>query len=181
MRLVLAPAVSPLRLLLVLSCTLFTTSTDAILVAPSSQCAVQCGNVLSSTSIVDLVCGDSSYTGSAVGQTFQNCIACELNSTYVDPTTKQSDLQWLLCAYLFLSYHGGSVIELVLTFKPNKTTFALQLHGASMAIQIILVPRAIHVLLRLRAGPIEITLSMVLCRPPMQPDIATALHGGLTC
>lgn len=79
-------------------------SSYAILVAPSSQCAVQCGNVLSSTSGSDVTCSDSAYAGTVAGQTFQNCIACELNSTYVDPTNKQSDLQWLLCAYLFLFY-----------------------------------------------------------------------------
>ncbi len=93
MRFVVAPA-APLLL-----CALLTASTHAILVAPSSQCAVQCGNVLSSTSGSDLTCSDSGYAGSVTGQTFENCIACELNSTYVDPVTKQTDLQWLLCAY----------------------------------------------------------------------------------
>lgn len=72
-------------------------SVEAILVAPSSPCAVQCGNVQSSTTGSDLVCGDSSYAASATGQTLENCIACELNSTYQDPNTKQTDLQWLLC------------------------------------------------------------------------------------
>jgi hypothetical protein len=87
---------------------LFTASTNAIVVAPSSQCAVQCGNVLSSTSGSDLTCSDSVYATTTAGQTFQNCIACELNSTYVDPTTKESDLQALLCAYLFPSYYTAN-------------------------------------------------------------------------
>lgn len=90
MRLLVAPTAA------LLLCAFLAASSHALLVAPSSQCAVQCGNVLSSTSGSDLTCTDSAYAGSVTGQTFQSCIACELNSTYVDPTTKQSDLQWLL-------------------------------------------------------------------------------------
>jgi hypothetical protein len=96
MRFLFAPA-APLLL-----CALLTASACAILVAPSSQCAVQCGNVLTSTSGSDLTCSDSVYASSVVGQTFESCITCELNSTYVDPVTKLSDLQALLCVYLFL-------------------------------------------------------------------------------
>lgn len=95
MRLLVAPA-APFLL-----CALLTASAHAILVAPSSQCAVQCGNVLTSTSGSDLTCSDSAYASSVAGQNFEACIACELNSTYVDPTTQLSDLQALLCMYLF--------------------------------------------------------------------------------
>jgi hypothetical protein len=105
MQLLVAPA-APLLL-----CALFTTSAHAILVAPSSQCAVQCGNVLTSTTGSDLTCSDSAYASTVAGQTFESCIACELNSTYVDPTTKQSDLQWLLCMGLFLSHRGEDWIR----------------------------------------------------------------------
>jgi len=92
--------VAPVALLLL--CALLTAPAHAILVAPSSQCAVQCGNVLTSTSGSDLTCSDSAYASSVTGQTFENCLTCELNSTYVDPVTKLSDLQALLCMYLFL-------------------------------------------------------------------------------
>ena len=68
----------------------------AVGVAPSSPCAVQCGNDLSSTSGADLVCGDASY-GSQAGQTFEACVGCELDSAYVDAATGESDLHWLLC------------------------------------------------------------------------------------
>jgi hypothetical protein len=57
---------------------------------------VQCGNVLSSTSGNDLVCSDGGYN-TVTGQTFQNCINCEISSTFVDSTSQESDLQWLLC------------------------------------------------------------------------------------
>jgi hypothetical protein len=68
---------------------------QALLVAPSSpQCAVLCGNELSSTSGQEITCGDSDYSSSTYGATFESCVACELSSTYVDPVTQQSDLQW---------------------------------------------------------------------------------------
>src|SRR5271156_5291076 len=95
MRLLVAPA-APLLLRALLA-----TSAHALLVAPSSQCAVQCGNFLSSTSGSDITCSDSAYANTVAGSTFESCIACELNSTYVDPVTKQSDLASLLCASLF--------------------------------------------------------------------------------
>lgn len=73
-------------------------STGAALEALSnSPCAVQCGNVLGGTSGNDIVCPDSSYTGTLAGTTFSSCITCQLGSKYVDPVTKQTDLQWGLC------------------------------------------------------------------------------------
>jgi hypothetical protein len=71
----------------------------ALLVAPNSNCAVQCGNVQNSVSGDQLTCDDSDYKSSIGGPTFQACIACELNSTYEDAATKQTDLQWLLCRF----------------------------------------------------------------------------------
>src|SRR5256885_2114140 len=92
--------------------TIFTTPGYAILVAPSFACAVQCGNVLTATTGSDMACGDSSYAASLTGQTLQNCITCELNSTYQDPTTQQTDLQWLLCKLSCSSFpeNGSSVL-----------------------------------------------------------------------
>jgi len=75
--------------------TLFLSTATALLVVPGSNCAIQCGNVPQSNSAGDITCGDSSFS-SVAGQTFQNCISCEMNSTYVDYTSKQTDLQWLL-------------------------------------------------------------------------------------
>ncbi|KFZ01429.1 hypothetical protein V501_10005 [Pseudogymnoascus sp. VKM F-4519 (FW-2642)] len=59
--------------------------TSAILVAPNSDCAISCGNVLDATTTPDIACGDNKF-GSGVGQTFKACVECELKSTYVDPT-----------------------------------------------------------------------------------------------
>ena len=63
----------------------------------NSPCAVQCGNVLSSTSGGDIVCQDGDFASTTAGQTFQSCISCQLGSNYVDPVSRQTDLQWALC------------------------------------------------------------------------------------
>ena len=75
---------------------IFLPSITALEALTDSPCAAQCGNSLGGTTGADLVCQDSNY-GSAAGIVFQNCISCQISSTYVDPITKQTDLQWALC------------------------------------------------------------------------------------
>ncbi|KFY39458.1 hypothetical protein V495_05936 [Pseudogymnoascus sp. VKM F-4514 (FW-929)] len=58
---------------------------SAVLVAPTSDCAISCGNVLDATTNPDIACGDKNF-GSGAGQTFKKCVQCELESTFVDPT-----------------------------------------------------------------------------------------------
>ncbi|KAG0648361.1 hypothetical protein D0Z07_5587 [Hyphodiscus hymeniophilus] len=82
--------VSPSLVLL----TSFASTATALQALSSSPCAVQCGNDLGGTSPSDIVCPDSSYASVPAGQTFSTCITCQLGSTYVDPVTKQTDLQW---------------------------------------------------------------------------------------
>lgn len=72
--------------------TALASSSIALQVLPNSPCAVQCGNDLGGTSGADIACLDTSY-GITPGQTFQTCVGCQLSSTYVDPTTQQTDLQ----------------------------------------------------------------------------------------
>lgn len=67
----------------------------AVLVAPDSDCAISCGNVLDATTPADVACGDKKF-GSGAGQTFKACVECELKSTYVDPTGL-SDLTAVIC------------------------------------------------------------------------------------
>jgi hypothetical protein len=68
-----------------------------LLVTPSSpQCASLCGNSLSSTQGDEITCQDAAYASALYGPTFEACVACELSSTYVDPVSKASDLQWAL-------------------------------------------------------------------------------------
>jgi len=84
-----------LALFLFLALSLLPAPASALLAPPSSQCAVRCGNVLQSTSKEDLACGDSAF-GSQPGATFQSCIECQLNSTFVE-SGGISDLQALIC------------------------------------------------------------------------------------
>jgi hypothetical protein len=80
--------------------TTFTSTGIALDALSNSPCAVQCGNVLGSTSGSDIVCNNGDYTSTAAGITFQSCVTCQLGSTYVDPVSKQSDLQLGLCEYI---------------------------------------------------------------------------------
>lgn len=66
----------------------------AILVAPGSPCAANCGNVLDSTSPDDVVCPQKSFSG-ATGQLFQGCVQCEMQSAY--HKNNDSDVQSMLC------------------------------------------------------------------------------------
>jgi len=68
---------------------------DGLQALVSSPCAVSCGNILGSTSGDELTCFDDSY-GTTKGLVFQNCISCLVSSKYVDPISKQTDLQWAL-------------------------------------------------------------------------------------
>jgi hypothetical protein len=91
--------------------TSFVSTSTALESLVNSPCAIQCGNVLGSTSGNDIVCPDSSYTSTLAGQTFSSCITCQLGSKYQDPVTKQTDLQWGLCAFapfVFMQLFGYS-------------------------------------------------------------------------
>jgi hypothetical protein len=84
--------------------TLFASTGTALEALTDSPCGVQCGNDLGGTSGNDIVCPDSSYTSTLAGQTFSSCITCQLSSKYVDPITKQTDLQWGLCTSIPFIY-----------------------------------------------------------------------------
>lgn len=68
----------------------------ALLVAPNSPCADQCGNVLTYDSGTDMTCSEEAYSTTTAGMVFENCINCQLNSRYAEQN--QTDLQWMLCA-----------------------------------------------------------------------------------
>ncbi|KAH9205784.1 hypothetical protein DL95DRAFT_528666 [Leptodontidium sp. 2 PMI_412] len=76
--------------------TSFAPSTIALKASTSSPCAAQCGNELGSTTGSDIVCTNADFKSLAAGVVFQTCISCQLDSQYVDPVTKQSDLHWAI-------------------------------------------------------------------------------------
>ncbi|KAG9235295.1 hypothetical protein BJ875DRAFT_374536 [Amylocarpus encephaloides] len=71
---------------------IFTTSVTAIQALTSSPCASECGNVLGSTTGADIECLDAKFTISP-GSIFKSCVSCQLRSQFIDPATKQTDLQ----------------------------------------------------------------------------------------
>ncbi|KAL2068250.1 hypothetical protein VTL71DRAFT_16348 [Oculimacula yallundae] len=74
--------------------TSFAAPTTALIASTSSPCAAQCGNSLSSTIGSDIVCTNADFNSTAAGSVYQNCVSCQIASTYVDPITRQSDLHW---------------------------------------------------------------------------------------
>jgi hypothetical protein len=75
---------------------------EAIVVAPSSPCSVNCGNVLDATTPADVVCKPDEYTGgydNGAGTVFQGCVQCELSSGYATDSN-YTDNMAALCMYL---------------------------------------------------------------------------------
>ncbi|KXJ93366.1 hypothetical protein Micbo1qcDRAFT_203446 [Microdochium bolleyi] len=70
-------------------------SASAILVTSGSNCAAQCGNVLSSTPADDVACTDLALTSTNTGTVWRNCLSCQIASNYVNTGVKPvtSDLQ----------------------------------------------------------------------------------------
>lgn len=75
-------------------------------VTPNSACAELCMDDpttdisdpnSSSTNGSDIVCTDSAYTSTSVGQKFNSCISCLQNSTA--NATSENDQEWFLCKY----------------------------------------------------------------------------------
>ena len=64
-----------------------------------SPCAEQCsklGGSSSNTTVSEIVCLDSQYNQTK-GRDFEDCIKCELESTYVDRLSGETDVNWGLC------------------------------------------------------------------------------------
>lgn len=63
-----------------------------------SPCADKCSKLGSSsnTTASEIACLDSQYNQTK-GQDFEDCITCELESTYVDRPSGETDVNWGLC------------------------------------------------------------------------------------
>lgn len=67
--------------------------------APGSPCAGQCHKTSTNTTSAEIVCLDKQYHNTQKGVNFRECVACELNSTYSDPDSGESDVNWGLCTW----------------------------------------------------------------------------------
>jgi hypothetical protein len=87
------------------------TSVCGIQVSPNSPCASVCTNDPSdptafSTSGSEIVCKNSDYTFTPVGQKFETCLNCLQNSSAVD--SGENDQAWFLCELQKLQVCKGS-------------------------------------------------------------------------
>ncbi|KAL4770434.1 hypothetical protein BDW60DRAFT_218096 [Aspergillus nidulans var. acristatus] len=66
---------------------------SALRTTPGSPCESACSPA-NATLPSEIVCFDSEYNNTEVGRKFEGCIACQLQSTFVDDASKQSDVEW---------------------------------------------------------------------------------------
>ncbi|EAW10305.1 uncharacterized protein ACLA_047740 [Aspergillus clavatus NRRL 1] len=62
--------------------------------APGSPCASVCNKSSSNTTGSEIVCLDQQYRDTTKGYDFQECLECQLQSSYSDPHSGQTDLNW---------------------------------------------------------------------------------------
>ena len=72
---------------------------SALFVVPGSNCTAACSSSLTafSTNGSDVVCHDTDYNSTAVGEAFRECISCEIQSPALNTYTVQTDIGWALC------------------------------------------------------------------------------------
>ncbi|GFG00449.1 hypothetical protein IFM61392_01390 [Aspergillus lentulus] len=61
---------------------------------PGSPCANVCNKVSSNTTGSEIVCLDEQFSQTTKGSDFQNCVECQLESTYSDSSSGQADVDW---------------------------------------------------------------------------------------
>lgn len=73
-------------------------------VVVGSSCTAVCTAyyVHPNTTVDQVICLDSDYNNTSVGQRFKDCISCELESQTFDHGTSQTDLGWALCKLLII-------------------------------------------------------------------------------
>ncbi|KMU78979.1 hypothetical protein CISG_07622 [Coccidioides immitis RMSCC 3703] len=73
---------------------LFVFTALGLRVTPGSPCEEKCGPVTTNTTGADVVCRDYEYSRKPEGVVFQDCVKCELRSTFEHRRSYQSDLKW---------------------------------------------------------------------------------------
>lgn len=75
--------------------------------APGSPCADVCGKTSNTTSS-EIACLDSEYDEKK-GQDFEKCVTCLLESSYLDRTSGDTDVNWGLCMLIDLLVPPGVI------------------------------------------------------------------------
>jgi hypothetical protein len=82
---------------------------------PGSPCTDVCGTTTNTTSS-EITCLDQAYNQSSVGQDFEKCISCQLDSEFHDANTGESDVNWALC----MSYQLSEIAEFRVPLRSNR-------------------------------------------------------------
>lgn len=70
-----------------------------------SPCASICNQVSTNTTASEIVCLDNNYDDTK-GKTFEECVSCQLKSTYVDRLSGETDVNWGLCESITTNPRG---------------------------------------------------------------------------
>lgn len=89
---------------IVLSC--LTSAVIGLSTSPGSPCEDVCHRTSRNTTSNEIVCKDQLFSSTTKGSNFEQCVECQLNSDYVDPESRESDVNWGLC--MLTRYDGRS-------------------------------------------------------------------------
>lgn len=92
---------------------------------PGSPCENSC-NPSNETLPSEIVCADIEYNNTEAGRVFEQCISCQLQSTFADDVARQSDVEWGLCMSFLVRFSNDS--QLI-----AQTTFATPFHPACLS------------------------------------------------
>lgn len=106
-----SPSLSRLSLTFLCLLTVLLRLTSALQTVAGSPCESVCADA--GTLEDDVVCLDADYQSLPQGRAYQTCVACQLNSTSVDRSKNETDVDWALCMLaIFLTYIHISVVLL---------------------------------------------------------------------
>jgi hypothetical protein len=90
-----------LRTTSIITVLLLASSITGLKVTPGSPCIALCSDSEdpnhSATTEDEIVCQDSSFNSTVVGQRFKSCVTCLQNSTFT--AAGSDDQKWFLCKY----------------------------------------------------------------------------------
>ncbi|KAE8324938.1 hypothetical protein BDV24DRAFT_20596 [Aspergillus arachidicola] len=66
----------------------------ALRTAPGSPCANVCNKQSTNTTGSEITCLDTDFTSTSKGSQFKQCVDCQLRSTYSDPSSGETDVDW---------------------------------------------------------------------------------------
>lgn len=118
-----SPSLSRLSLTILCLLTVLLRLTSALQTVAGSPCESVCADA--GTLEGDVVCLDADYQSLPQGRAYQNCVACQLNSTSVDTSKNETDVEWALCMLAIFLIHIHLHI-FILSFSANSYYFLFE-------------------------------------------------------